>query len=59
MWPTDVGDDEGGDLVPLEDGSFAVGDPGLPRRIRFDGDVDGMSAVTVVNGGRWYRSFEP
>ena len=59
MWPTDVGDEEGGDLVPLEDGSFAVGDPGLPRRIRFEGDVDGMSAVTVVNGGRWYRSFEP
>jgi D-alanyl-D-alanine carboxypeptidase len=59
MWPTDTGDEEGGELVPLEDGSFAVGDPGFPRRVRFDGDVDGMSAVTVFNGGRWYRSFEP
>jgi hypothetical protein len=59
MWPTDVGDEEGGELVPLEDGSFAVGDPVLPRRVRFEGDLDGMSVVTVFNGGRWYRSFEP
>ncbi|HUF58748.1 MAG TPA: serine hydrolase domain-containing protein [Actinomycetota bacterium] len=59
MWPTDVGDEEGGELVPLEDGSFAVGDPILPRRVRFEGDLDGMSVVTVFNGGRWYRSFEP
>ena len=33
--------------------------PALPRRVRFEGDVRGMTAVTVVNGGRWYRSFEP
>jgi CubicO group peptidase (beta-lactamase class C family) len=59
MWPTDAGDEEGGDLVPLEDGSFAVGDRGFPRRVRFEGDVRGMSALTVFNGGRWYRSFEP
>jgi D-alanyl-D-alanine carboxypeptidase len=59
MWPTDAGDEEGGELVPLEDGSFAVGDPGVPRRIGFEGDVDGMAAVTVFSGGRWYRSFEP
>jgi CubicO group peptidase (beta-lactamase class C family) len=58
MWPTDDGDEEEGDLVPLEDGSFAVGDPAIPRRIRFEGDIDGMSAVVVFNGGRWYRSFE-
>jgi D-alanyl-D-alanine carboxypeptidase len=59
LWPTDASDEEGGELIPLADGSFAVGDPALPRRIRFEGDVDGMTAVTVFNGGRWYRSFEP
>ncbi|HWL90277.1 MAG TPA: serine hydrolase domain-containing protein, partial [Actinomycetota bacterium] len=59
MWPTDVGDEEGDELVPLEDGSFAVGDPSAPRRVRFEGDVDGTTAVTIFNGGRWYRSFEP
>jgi len=58
LWPTDTSDEEGGELTPLDDGSFAVGDPALPRRIRFEGDVRGMTAVTVVNGGRWYRSFE-
>ena len=59
MWPTDTGDEDGGELVPLEDGWFAVGEPRLPRRVRFEGDVDGLTAVTVFNGGRWYRSFEP
>jgi D-alanyl-D-alanine carboxypeptidase len=58
VWPTDVGDEAGGDLVPLDDGSFGVDDPRLPRRIRFEGDVGGLSAVAVYNGGRWYRSFE-
>ena len=58
-YPTDTADEEGGDLVPLDDGSFAVGDPAIPRRVRFEGDVDGRTATTVVNGGRWYRSFEP
>jgi D-alanyl-D-alanine carboxypeptidase len=57
-WPTDTGDEEGGDLTPLADGSFAVGDPAWPRRLRFEGDVRGLSAVTVFNGGRWFRSFE-
>jgi D-alanyl-D-alanine carboxypeptidase len=58
-WPSDPDDEEGGELVPLDDGSFAVDDPSSPRRVRFDGDVDGLSAVTDFNGGRWYRSFEP
>jgi D-alanyl-D-alanine carboxypeptidase len=57
-WPSDPDDEEGGELVPLDDGWFAVEDPSSPRRVRFDGDVNGMSAVTVFNGGRWYRSFE-
>jgi D-alanyl-D-alanine carboxypeptidase len=59
MWPTDASGEDGGELTPLADGSFAVGDPALPRRVHFAGDVRGLTAVTVVNGGRWYRSFEP
>jgi D-alanyl-D-alanine carboxypeptidase len=58
-WPTDTDNDESGELVPLDDGSFAVDDPALPRRVRFEGDVNGVTAVTVFNGGRWFRSFEP
>jgi hypothetical protein len=58
LWPTGASDEEGGELTPLDDGSFAIGDPGLPRRVRFEGDVRGMTAVVVCNGGRWYRSFE-
>ena len=59
IWPADTSGEDGGELVPLDDGSFAIGDAALPRRVRFEGDVRGLTAVTVVNGGRWYRSFEP
>ena len=59
LWPAGSSDEEGGELTPLEDGSFAIGDPTLPQRVRFEGDVRGKTAVTVVNGGRWFRSFEP
>jgi CubicO group peptidase (beta-lactamase class C family) len=59
MWPSVAGDEDGGDLVPLDDGSFAVEDAALPRRVRFEGDANGLTAVTVFNGGRWFRSFEP
>jgi hypothetical protein len=59
LWPADATGEDGGELVPLEDGSFAIGDAALPRRVRFEGDIRGMTAVTVVNGGRWFRSFEP
>jgi D-alanyl-D-alanine carboxypeptidase len=45
-------------LTRLDDGSFAVGDPGLPRRLRFEGDAAGRAVVANYNGGRWYRSFE-
>jgi D-alanyl-D-alanine carboxypeptidase len=58
MWPTVGGEEDNGELVALDDDVFAVDDPASPRRVRFEGDVDGMSAVTVFNGGRWYRSFE-
>ena len=59
IWPADTSGEDGGELIPLDDGSFAIGDAALPRRVRFEGDVRGLTAVTVVNGGRWYRSFEP
>jgi D-alanyl-D-alanine carboxypeptidase len=59
LYPTDTSDEEGGELVPLADGSFAIGDAALPRRVRFEGDVAGHTATTIVNGGRWFRSFEP
>jgi D-alanyl-D-alanine carboxypeptidase len=58
LWPTDASDEEDGELTPLDDGSFAIGDPALPRRVRFEGDIRGMTAVVVCDGGRWYRSFE-
>jgi hypothetical protein len=58
LWPTDASDEEGGELIPLDDGSFAVGDPAVPLRVHFEGDVRGMTAVVVCNGGRWFRSFE-
>jgi hypothetical protein len=45
-------------LTQLDDGSFAAGDPALPRRLRFEGDAAGLAVVAHYNGGRWYRSFE-
>jgi hypothetical protein len=56
QWPFETGDQGGDDeLSPLGDGSFAVGEPWTPRRIRFEGEADGMATVAVLNGGRWYR----
>jgi D-alanyl-D-alanine carboxypeptidase len=45
-------------LIPIGDGSFAVGEPWKPQRLRFEGVVDGRATVAEFNGGRWYRSFE-
>ena len=42
-------------LLPLEDGSFAVGEEWQPQRVRFDGVVEGRASVAEFNGGRWYR----
>jgi D-alanyl-D-alanine carboxypeptidase len=53
-----AGEAEEWPLVELEDGWFAAGEPRLPRRLRFHGDVDGRAAVVEFNGGRWYRSNE-
>jgi D-alanyl-D-alanine carboxypeptidase len=59
QWPPAAGDPEGdGPLLPLPDGSFAVGSQRDPRRLHFEGEADGRAVVAVFNGGRWYRSFE-
>jgi len=59
QWPAGAGDDqESGELIPLPDGGFAVGDVRNPLRVRFEGEADGRAVTVVHNGGRWYRSFE-
>jgi D-alanyl-D-alanine carboxypeptidase len=58
-WPYDSGDQGGGPMIALPDGSFAVRAERDPIRVRFEGDTYlGLTAVVRVNGGRWYRSFE-
>ena len=59
-WPYES-PEQGSDtrLIPLADGSFAVGAERDPRRVRFEGvTADGKAPVMVLNNGRWYRSFE-
>ena len=56
-WPLD-NEDSSGELVALEDGSFAVGETWMPKRIRFERMVDGRTIMAVFNAGRWHRSFE-
>jgi D-alanyl-D-alanine carboxypeptidase len=50
------GDEEEWELTSLGDGSFVAGEPWAPRRLRFEGIVDGRAPVAELNGGRWYRS---
>jgi len=58
-FPVEAGDEEGeAELVPLDDGSFAVGESWQPRRVRFEGEIEGRTVAVVFNGGTWYRSFE-
>lgn len=56
-WPLD-NEDGAGELTPLEDGSFAIGETWTPRRIRFERMVEGKTILAVFNVGRWHRSFE-
>ncbi len=56
-WPLD-NEDGAGELIPLDDGWFAVGERWMPKRIRFDRMVDGKTIMAVFNAGRWHRSFE-
>lgn len=56
QWPFESGDQAGdAALTSVGDGWFAVGEPRDPRRIRFQGEVDGAAVVAEFNGGRWYR----
>jgi D-alanyl-D-alanine carboxypeptidase len=58
-WPYDSGDQGGGPMTALADGSFAVRAERDPVRVRFEGETyGGLTAVVRVNGGRWFRSFE-
>jgi D-alanyl-D-alanine carboxypeptidase len=57
QWPNDP--EEDGELIPVGDGYYGVGEAWTPRRLRFERIVDGRAAVAVFNGARWYRSFEP
>jgi CubicO group peptidase (beta-lactamase class C family) len=58
-FPVEAGDEEGeAELLPLDDGSFAAGEPWHPRRVRFEGEIEGRAVAVVFNGGTWYRSFE-
>jgi D-alanyl-D-alanine carboxypeptidase len=45
-------------LLPLEDGTFAMGEEWQPRRLRFDVVMNGLAAVVWFNGGRWYRAAD-
>lgn len=58
LWPAAVEDQGKGELIPLDDGWFAIGAVEDPQRIRFLGEIEGKAVVAEVNGGRWYRSFE-
>ena len=56
-WPLD-NEDSAGELTPLEDGWFAVGETWMPKRIRFERMVQAKTIMAVFNAGRWHRSFE-
>jgi D-alanyl-D-alanine carboxypeptidase len=59
-WPASATDDaDENELVPLDDGWFAVGSEREPGRIRFLGEgAGGHAVVAEYNGGSWFRSFE-
>jgi D-alanyl-D-alanine carboxypeptidase len=58
VWPWESVEGPDEDLTPLDDEWFAIGDPRLPRRMRFVDVIDGKAAIAEYNGSRWYRSFE-
>jgi CubicO group peptidase (beta-lactamase class C family) len=60
QWPYESGDQgNDGQLVPVGDGSFAVGDQRDPRRVRFEGlTTEGKAVVAEFNAGRWFRSSD-
>jgi D-alanyl-D-alanine carboxypeptidase len=57
-WPADGELGHAEELVPLEDGWFAVGERWQPQRLRFHRVVEGRALMVEYNAGRWWRSFE-
>jgi D-alanyl-D-alanine carboxypeptidase len=57
-WPVDGELGQAEELIPLEEGWFAAGEPWRPQRIRFHRVVDGRALMVEYNAGRWWRSFE-
>jgi CubicO group peptidase (beta-lactamase class C family) len=55
QWPVEGPEEP---LDPLDDGTFAVGERWVPRRVSFEDVSDARAAIARYNGGRWYRSFE-
>ena len=45
-------------LLPLDDGSFVMGEEWQPRRLRFEDVVNGRAVTLWSNGHRWYRENE-
>ncbi|MGZ5128957.1 MAG: serine hydrolase domain-containing protein [Actinomycetota bacterium] len=45
-------------LTPLDDGSFAVGEPATPQRLTFLDEIEGVTTILGFNGGRWYRALD-
>ncbi|MEO8477570.1 MAG: serine hydrolase domain-containing protein [Actinomycetota bacterium] len=45
-------------LTLLDDGSFALGEPHTPQRLRFSDDQEGVTTTVTFNGGRWYRASD-
>lgn len=43
-------------LAPQDDGSFAIGDPPTPSRIRFDTPIDGRATRAVLDAAPFYRA---
>ncbi len=46
-------------LAQVDDTTFALEDPALPERLRFDAVVDGKALRANASGCDYYRSFEP
>jgi D-alanyl-D-alanine carboxypeptidase len=46
------------ELLPQDDGSFAVQEAWRPERVRFERIVDGSATTLWIAGARYYRSFE-
>lgn len=46
------------ELLPQDDGSFAVHEAWRPERVRFERIIDGCATTLWIAGARYYRSFE-